>query len=89
MAKTLAAGNWHPAPAAVQVSAEIPADLPAAHVDAQQTGMVLGNLVTNAYQAMPEGGRLTLSAGAEEETVVLSIAVTGRGIPPEAHGQVL
>ncbi|MCK4693006.1 MAG: ATP-binding protein [Anaerolineales bacterium] len=58
-----------------------------ASVDAQRIGMVPGNLVTNAYQAMPEGGRLTLSAGAEEETVVLSIAVTGRGIPPGAHGQ--
>jgi signal transduction histidine kinase len=67
----------------VQVSAEIPADLPAAYVDAQQIGMAPGNLVTNAYQAMPEGGRLTLSAGAEQESVVLSVADTGRGIPPE------
>ena len=52
-------------------------------MDAQQIGMVPGNLVTNAYQAMPEGGRLAFSAGAEEETVVLSVVDTGRGIPPE------
>jgi two-component system sensor kinase FixL len=67
----------------VQVSAEIPADLPAAYVDAQQIGMAPGNLVTNACQAMPEGGRLTFSAGAEQETVVLSVVDTGRGIPPQ------
>ena len=48
----------------------------------QEELAVLGNLVTSAYQAMPEGGRLTISAGVEQETVVLSVADTGRGRIP-------
>jgi len=58
---------------------------------------VLTNLITNAYEAMPNGGTLSLQTGirrallGEERDVtdpppfraVLSIADTGEGIPPE------
>ncbi len=50
----------------------------------------LMNLVLNACQAMPEGGRLSLVAGVESAgatlsgpSVVLMVADTGCGIPPE------
>ena len=49
-----------PAPEGVDVITEIGPDLPPVFVDPRQMGQVLGNLVTNAYQAMPEGGRLTI-----------------------------
>jgi signal transduction histidine kinase len=52
-------------------------------VDPLQIEQVLANLVSNACQAMPQGGRLTLSARAEEGWVQLSVADTGCGIPPE------
>jgi len=67
----------------VEVITEIAPDLPPVFVDPQQTGQVLGNLVTNAYQAMKEGGNLTISAQAEGGQVSLSVADTGCGIPPE------
>ena len=67
----------------VEVITEIAPDLPPVFVDPQQTGQVLGNLVTNAYQAMKEGGNLTISAQAERGQVSLSVADTGCGIPPE------
>jgi PAS domain S-box-containing protein len=66
--------------------------------DETQLRQVLVNLITNAKDAMPEGGRLTISLGYEQvnkamaETipnaieglfVVWSIADTGVGIPPE------
>ena len=65
------------------MTTEIAPDLPRVYVDHHQIRQVLCNLVTNAYQAMPEGGDLTVSAQAEEEAVVLSVADTGVGISEE------
>ncbi len=69
-----------PPPEEVQVLADIATDLPAAFIDPRQIEMALANLITNAYQAMPEGGKLTISARTQEDRVALSIADTGRGI---------
>lgn len=67
-------------------------------IDPSQLDRVLMNLAMNARQAMPEGGRLTLStgrvllleplAGGPEDVppgrwTVLEVADTGYGIPPE------
>jgi len=72
-----------PPPEEVQVITQIASGLPLVFVDPQQMGQVLGNLVANAYQAMEEGGALTISAQAEEGQVSLSVADTGCGIPEE------
>ncbi|MBU4425704.1 MAG: hypothetical protein KKB35_03115, partial [Proteobacteria bacterium] len=55
-----------PTPENVEVTIAIPPDLPAVFVDSVMIGQVLSNLVTNACQAMPEGGKLTISAQAEK-----------------------
>ncbi|MBC8255520.1 MAG: hypothetical protein H8E35_16030 [Ardenticatenia bacterium] len=68
-----------PAAENVQVNLQIPPDLPTLFVDPQQIEQVLANLITNAYQAMPEGGTLTISAKAEQAGATLSIADTGCG----------
>jgi PAS domain S-box-containing protein len=70
-------------PSSVQMVTEIPAGLPPVLVDPRQIGQVLQNLVTNAYQAMPEGGRLTISARSDRHYVELSVADTGIGISPQ------
>jgi signal transduction histidine kinase len=71
-------------PPTVRVDVNIPADLPAAHVDAVQIGQVVLNLVANAAQAMEEaGGVLTVRASARDGVVQLDVTDTGPGIAPE------
>jgi PAS domain S-box-containing protein len=70
-------------PANVEVSTLVSPDLPPAKVDPQQIGQVLKNLVTNAYQAMPDGGTLTVRAEAHDNEVHLAVVDTGTGISEE------
>jgi len=72
-----------PPPEKVKVNTEIPSELPPVFVDPRQIGQVLDNLITNAYQAMPDGGKLIISAQAEKEKVSFSITDTGCGISNE------
>ncbi len=52
--------------------------------DPDTLSLVLMNLCVNAIDAMPEGGRLTLTTRAlPPDGVYLSIADTGTGMPPE------
>jgi signal transduction histidine kinase len=41
----------------------------------------LTNLVNNALQAMPDGGELALTAQKQENSVVITVSDTGKGIP--------
>jgi signal transduction histidine kinase len=70
-------------PPGVSLHQALAPDLPPLWVDSQQLGQVLANLLTNAYQAMPEGGRVTLSAQADPKGVSLSVSDTGIGMAPE------
>jgi signal transduction histidine kinase len=59
--------------------------LPLVTVDREQMKQVALNLLINAVQSMPEGGRLDLSAKALDDNrgMRLSIRDSGIGIPPE------
>ena len=70
----------------IELRLELPRDLPAVRVDPMQLEQALLELVSNALDAMPEGGRLRIGAesrngGAPGGEVVIEIADTGPGIP--------
>ena len=61
---------------------ELDDGLPRLRADAGQLRQVLTNLVVNALQAMPEGGRLTVATAARDGQVELGVTDTGEGISP-------
>jgi signal transduction histidine kinase len=74
-----------PPPDGVTVRPELSRGLPLVSVDRHQIGEVIDNILRNAYQALPEGGEVVVTAGADGETdgVRVEFADTGPGIPPE------
>jgi signal transduction histidine kinase len=50
----------------VEVSVDCPAELPPARIDPNQLELAILNLALNARDAMARGGRLSISAGAEQ-----------------------
>lgn len=76
----------------INVELSLPDTLPLARVDANQLEMALLNLSVNARDAMPDGGRLTISLEQRdvglvgerqldaEQVVVMRISDTGRGM---------
>ena len=56
---------------------------PAAELDEDQIAQVVTNLVSNAYQAMGEKGRLMVKTTGDAEKVVITIRDTGTGISPD------
>jgi signal transduction histidine kinase len=55
--------------------------LPPVQLDAKQFRQALLNILKNSFEAMPEGGKLTVSTGLRDGHVEVTIADTGRGIP--------
>jgi two-component system sensor histidine kinase HydH len=69
--------------AGIVLEQAIPATLPEVRADRDRLKQVLLNLVLNALEAMPSGGRLGLEAAVSPSGLVLTVADTGGGIPPE------
>jgi signal transduction histidine kinase len=67
----------------VEVVKELDPSLPRLTADANQLQQVCTNLVVNAIQAMPQGGRLTLRTSLADSQLKLEVQDTGSGISPE------
>jgi nitrogen-specific signal transduction histidine kinase len=67
----------------VEVIKEVSPSLPNIMADFDQLQQVCTNLIINAVQAMPEGGRLTLRTSANDSWLKLEVQDTGCGIPQE------
>jgi PAS domain S-box-containing protein len=70
----------YPVPPSVKVVLELPADLPPVYADPHHIVQVLGNLTVNACQAMPEIGKLTISAAVQSDMMRIAVQDTGIGI---------
>ena len=70
-------------PQNIKTSVIIDKKFPRVYVDPVLMRRVLSNLVTNALQAMPNGGELTISAHNDENFAFITVSDTGVGIPKE------
>ena len=76
-------------PGNIEVALEIEQDLSLVMVDANQFAIVLKNLIRNARDAMPGGGKLTIGASNQEDSVAIYVSDTGVGISREHLSKIL
>jgi signal transduction histidine kinase len=69
--------------AEVSVQIESPVSLPPIFVDPEQIKQVLLNLIINAVQAMPNGGRINLRAVQDSDVIRVEVEDEGVGIAAE------
>ena len=72
----------------VRVVYELAEHVPAIRGDRAMLSEALGNVITNAVQAMPQGGVLTLQSRRSGEHVELRVVDTGVGIEPGKLDQI-
>jgi C4-dicarboxylate-specific signal transduction histidine kinase len=63
--------------------------MPEIDADPSQLNQVFVNLIVNAMQAMPDGGRLTISTRKRSSTVLLIVEDTGVGMDKETSKRYL
>jgi two-component system sensor histidine kinase BaeS len=65
----------------IEIRSDLPADLPSVLADQDRITQVLTNLVGNALQYTPAGGKITILARLHQDEVQVSVMDTGIGIP--------
>ncbi len=69
--------------AGVALRSDIANNLPSVVVDPARIRGVIGNLLSNAIRHTPAGGSVTVGVSASDDDVVITVADSGEGIPPE------
>jgi signal transduction histidine kinase len=73
------------------IEMDLPTDLPPISCNHGQIAQILINLLTNARDAMPAGGRITIQTGISERApncIFLKVSDTGSGIPEDIQGKI-
>jgi len=76
------------AKAGIEVSLDLAQDLPEIAADPTQMHQVLVNLVVNAIQAMPSGGKLKIATVRKDAAISLIVEDTGVGMTEEVKAQI-
>ncbi len=76
------------AKAGVELVRILDPDLPALDADASQLHQVLVNLVVNALQALPQGGKLTIETHGGADFVSLTVTDTGTGMSEDVKSKI-
>ncbi len=74
--------------APLQVSTEVPAELPLLFVHAALIEQALVNVMENAARFSPNHGRLELRAGADDSEIFFSVSDEGPGIPEDERAKI-
>jgi two-component system NtrC family sensor kinase len=74
--------------ARIELTLEVTPGLPEVAADENQIRQALLNLVRNAKEAMPSGGRLRVAVTSEGGQLRLTVSDTGAGIPAEHLGKI-
>jgi two-component system, NtrC family, sensor kinase len=76
----------------VMLEARVPDDLPSVAADPGQLQQVLLNLLVNAFDATPAGGRVAIEGVARDDNdrsgIAIAVSDTGPGIPAEYRGRI-
>ena len=86
--QTLDLVRQHLEKSGVLIEEDYAPDLGLLVLDAGQMKQVFLNLITNAANAMPEGGKLRLHTARLGDEVAVSVSDTGRGMPPEIRDRI-
>ena len=72
----------------IALTLEAPSELPPARMDRTRIAQALGNLLDNAVRHTPEGGEVSVSVDDAVDSVRVSVADTGEGVPEEELAQI-
>jgi signal transduction histidine kinase len=73
----------------IEVTVDIPDDIPTLYTDRGKLQQIFLNIINNAFAAMEDGGRLTIKASpVDPDHVAVSIRDTGCGISPNDLKQI-
>jgi nitrogen fixation/metabolism regulation signal transduction histidine kinase len=74
-------------PNGINVDAQLAPELPQANLDEGQIKQVLHNIIKNAIEAMPNGGKLQVITGLDNDIISIEITDTGCGMSEEVKSK--
>ncbi len=83
LGNTVAVLNSKATEKSAEVAVQLQSDLPPVHGFAAELNQIWGNLLENALDAVPAGGRIDVIATREDQRVVVRIVDNGPGIPAQ------